>query len=78
MPCKDRENKDWAKILKKLSTDKIGIISKLESSAPLRLRGLLSSSCRGLGPLGPNGDFAGRTNGGTNNEFEGVRSKTKL
>ena len=37
------------------------VIYQLESSAPLR--GLLSSSCGGLGPFGPKSDFAGQTDG---------------
>ena len=39
--------------------------------------GLLSSSCRVLGPFGPKDDFAGRTEGRTDgrtyNGFKGVR-----
>ena len=55
-----------------------GIIGGLKIQHPYG--GLLSSSCGGLqhsaaseGPFGPKGDFAGRTNGLTNNMFKGVR-----
>ena len=37
------------------------------------LRGLLSSSCRGLGPFGPKGDFAGRTARRTDERTTGLR-----
>ena len=35
--------------------------------------GLLSSSCGGLVSFGPNSEFAGRTDGQTDNGFKGVR-----
>ena len=42
----------------------------LESSAPLR-EAELSSSCGGLGPFGPKGDFAGRPDGRTDERTDG-------